>query len=243
MWKDNIYFILVEPREPGNIGSSARALKNMGFKNLEMVNPAYYFTEETKRLACNAFDIIERAKVYATLTDALKDKSIVVGATRRTGRKRSLILPVKKCSEELVGFAGNNKIAVVFGREDRGLTNEEVGQCGYLTTIPSHTDQPSLNLAQAVIIVAYELSQLEPSGNAHRLVGRDAMAPLYPRISRLLETLGYIPGGDRDLESRIMMNIRRLFGRSGLTDWELNMLFGLCSRLEPGLKKTGEESG
>ncbi len=237
MWKDNIYFILVEPSEPGNIGSAARAIKNMGFRNLEMVRPVDYHTDETRRLAANSYDIIENAKVHETISEALKEKSFAVGMTRRIGKTRGLIMPVKKSAEEMLRSAEENRIAIVFGREDKGLTNEEIKQCSYIATIPTHENQPSLNLAQAVLIVAYELSQLEPKDNLDRLVDQEELMPLFDRISDSLKLLGYIPRGDRDMESRILRNFKNIIGRSGLTDWELNMIHWIITQLEASLKK------
>jgi TrmH family RNA methyltransferase len=237
MWKDNIYFILVEPNEPGNIGSAARAIKNMGFSNLEMVRPVDYHTDETRWLAANSYDVIENATIYETLSAALKGKSFAVGLTRRIGKTRGLIMPIKKSTEEMLQSAEENRIAVVFGREDKGLTNEEIKQCSYIATIPSHENQPSLNLAQAVLIVAYELSQLEPQDNLNRLVDREELMPLFDRISDSLKLLGYIPRGDRDMESRILRNVKNIIGRSGLTDWELKMIHGIITQLEDSINK------
>ena len=156
-WKDNIYFVLVEPKESGNIGASARAIKNMGFKNLCLVNPPAVITDEGRRLACNALDVLNSAEIYNNLKDAIRDKAIVIGATRRKGKRRGVILPLEQGTKRLCDIAHDNKVAILFGREDRGLFNEEVEECGFLITIPTGKEQPSLNLAQAVLIVAYEL--------------------------------------------------------------------------------------
>ena len=109
-WKDNISFILVEPKEPGNIGASARAMKNMGFRNLELVKPADHLAEEARQMACQGTDVLENAKVYATLGAAIKDKQFVVGTTRRSGRTRGMIVPVKESIRKIIATAGKNKI-------------------------------------------------------------------------------------------------------------------------------------
>lgn len=237
MWKNNIFFILVEPSEPGNIGSAARAIKNMGFRNLELVNPVDYRTDEAQCLACNSYDIVENATVYETLSDALNDKTTAIAMTRRVGKTRGLIMPIKQCSFEISRSAEKNRIAIIFGREDKGLNNEEIKQCSYIATIPTHENQPSLNLAQAVLIVAYELSQLEPKDNLDRLVDQEELMPLFDRISNSLKLLGYIPRGDRDMESGMLRNFKNIIGRSGLTDWELNMIHGIITQLEDYVKK------
>jgi TrmH family RNA methyltransferase len=243
-WKDNIHFILVEPKESGNIGASARAIKNMGFKNLCLVNPPSVITDEARWLACNAMDVLESAKTYDNLSGAIKDKSIVIGTTRRKGKRRGVILPVEEGMKRIFNIARDNKIAILFGREDRGLFNEEVEECGFLITIPTSKEQPSLNLAQAVLIVAYELSKAEyaedkgqgAEGEGQKLVDHEDLTALYSRISEILRLLEYIPKGDRNLEKKIMQNLKHLIGRAGLTDWELKMLHGICSQVEKKIK-------
>ena len=239
-WRDNIFFTLVEPKEQGNIGASARAIKNMGFKNLCLVNPpdidneAYWF-------ACNANDILESAIVYKTLDDAIRDKAIVVGTTRRLGKRRGLIIPVSDAVRKIQEFSINNRVAILFGREDKGLFNEEIEKCGFSITIPTNHEQPSLNLAQAILIVTYELSKLEltnseNNGKELKLVNIEELTILYSRISNSLKLLGYIPKGDRNLEKKIMTNLKHFIGRAGLTNWELKMLHGMCSQIEKNIQ-------
>ncbi|MDI6801821.1 MAG: RNA methyltransferase [Thermodesulfovibrionales bacterium] len=233
-WKDNIHFVLVGPREPGNIGASARAIKNMGFKKFSLVNPPA-ITDEARWLACNAIDVLESAKTYNNLQEAVKNKSIMVGTTRRKGRKRGLILTVEDGIKRLYDLAQNNEIAILFGREDRGLFNEEIQECGFLITIPTSKEQPSLNLAHAVLIVAYELSKAEyksPEFAGGKLIRQEELMTLYSRVSDILKLLEYIPNGDRDIEKKIMQNLKHFIGRAGLTDWELKMLHGICSQIE-----------
>ncbi|MDI6729190.1 MAG: RNA methyltransferase [Thermodesulfovibrionales bacterium] len=240
-WKDNIYFILVEPKESGNIGASARAIKNMGFKNLCLVNPPSVITDEARWFACNALDVLESAKTYDNLMSAIKDKTIVIGTTRRKGKRRGVILPVEEGMERIFNIACDNKIAILFGRENRGLFNEEVEECGFLITIPTSKEQPSLNLAQAVLIVAYELSKAEYKsqqlrGEKRILVNHEELISLYKRVAETLRLLEYIPKGDRNLEKKIMQNLKHLIGRAGLMDWELKMLHGICSQIEKKIK-------
>jgi len=241
-WKDNITFVLVEPRDPGNIGSSARALKNMGFSRLSLVNPAA-LNDETRWLAHNALDVIKAAKVFPGLDPALEKQAIVVGTTRRKGKRRGLIYNVEDGAKKIVELASGNKIAVLFGREDRGLYNEEVEECGFMLSIPANAEHPSLNLAQAVLVVAYELSRAEyrkaaPSARVNEvLVSHEELKTLYARIENTLGLLEYLPAGDRDLAKKMMMNIKHFIGRAGLTDWELKLLHGICTRIERKLKE------
>jgi len=239
-WKDNITFVLVGPREPGNIGASARALKNMGFSRLSLVNPVA-LTDETKWFAHNSLDILKTATAHASLDDAICDNAIIAGTTRRKGKSRGLIYPVRQGVRQLYSMARENKVAILFGREDRGLFNDEVEECGFLLSIPADNRHPSLNLAQAVLIVAYELSRAEyegagseqqPEECAARLVPHKELQLLYMRISETLKLLQYIPAGDRDIERKIMANLKHFIGRAGITEWELGMMHGICTRIE-----------
>ncbi len=252
-WRDNIYFVLVEPGEAGNIGASARAIKNMGFRNLCLVNPPAEMTDEGRWFARNARDVLDSAKIYGSVAEAIKDKPIVVGTTRRKGKRRGLIMPADEGAAKLYNMASGNGIAILFGREARGLFNEEVEECGFMLAIPSSRLQPSLNLSHAVMIIAYELSLAEYGRaggqdgqgpyvvspkpvTAPALAGHGEIEGLYERISGALELLDYIPRGDRNIKKKIVTNLKHFIGRAGLTEWELKMLLGLCYQVE---KKVG----
>lgn len=249
IWKDHVEYILVEPAEPGNIGASARAIKTMGFGSLGIVNPPDISRGEARWFAHNAVEVLDNADIYGTLADAVRDKSLVVGTTRRTGRKRGLIVSPEQGAAMIYRAAKKNRVAIVFGREDRGLLNDEVGECAFLITIPASALQPSLNLSHAVMIISYELSKAPyrsrkgagvtrerslPSygGDRPALVDQAELTALFDRVSRILVLLEYLPKGDEDLQAKIMLNLKRFIGRSGLTQWELKMLHGLCSAVE-----------
>jgi TrmH family RNA methyltransferase len=252
-WKRNVYFVLVEPKEPGNIGASARAIKNMGFKKLCLVKPPDEMSEEGRWFARNAHDVLDAAEIHGSLEEAIRDKALVVGTTRRVGKRRGVIVPVERGATRVCDIAVNNKVAILFGREARGLYNDEVEECGFMLTIPSSTIQPSLNLAHAVLIIAYELSKYG-QGLVHpcsaigkkkydnsllkdSLTAHGEVDALYARMSGVLELLQYIPRGDRNLRKNIIVNLKHFIGRAGLTEWELNMLNGICTQIE---KKVGK---
>jgi TrmH family RNA methyltransferase len=253
-WQDNVHFVLVEPKEPGNIGASARAIKNMGFRNLALVNPPSEMNEEGRWFARNAHDVLDSVSVYSSVAEAVGDKSIVVGTTRRKGKKRGIIMPADEGASRIYSLAAGNRIAILFGREARGLFNEEVEECGFMLNIPSSRLQPSLNLSHAVMIVAYELFRAE-YGRADSAAGRGPyvvapdpssvpalvehgeIADLCDRISESLELLEYIKRGDRNIKKKIMTNVKHFIGRAGLTEWELKMLRGLCHQVA---KKVGK---
>lgn len=266
-WKDNVSFVLVEPKESGNIGASARAIKNMGFMNLCLVNPPSLLTDEARWFACNALDVLDSAKSFPDFLSSIKDKTFVVGTSRRTGKRRGVILPVDQGAQIIMARAHTGKVAILFGREEQGLLNDEVDECGLLLTIPTSREHRSLNLGQAVLIVAYELlkagyemkesevrslkseekqrgakrKKLPPrmfeSGEfSTQLVNYEEIGSLFDRMTATLKLLEYIPRGDRDLEAKIMLNLKHFISRSGLTEWELNMLHGILSQIEKKLK-------
>jgi TrmH family RNA methyltransferase len=252
-WKQNIFFVLVEPREPGNIGASARAIKNMGFRNLCLVKPPPEMSEEGRWFARNAHDVLDSAEVYESVEEAIRDKSVVVGTTRREGKRRGVILPVELGTASIHDIASNNKVAILFGKEAHGLNRDELDQCGFLLKIQSSSVQPSLNLSHAVLIIAYELSKHgretgDTSGRVRKkkfdnstliedLKTHEEITPLYERISRVLELLEYIPRGDRNLMKNIIVNLKHFIGRAGLTEKELNMIQGLCTQIEKKVVK------
>ena len=231
-WKDNVSFILVEPEEPGNIGSTARALKNMGFRRLELVSTGEFQSEKARSMACNAGDVLRKARIYPRLRDAFGEKSLVVGTTRRRGRRRGLINSLDEGVKKIKAAASQNRVGILFGRERNGLTNPEVEECGFLMTIPSDPSAPSLNLAQSVMLVAYELGR-ESYGTAFPpLVKKRQLDDLYKHIQTTLRLLEYAPRGSRNMEKKIMTNLKHLLGRSGLTEWELKMIYGICGQVE-----------
>ncbi|MFN3740334.1 MAG: RNA methyltransferase, partial [Thermodesulfovibrionales bacterium] len=237
---------------PGNIGASARAIKNAGFFNLSLVNPfrGVPFDEknirgilensEARWFAGGAKDILKNVEIHSNLHDSISDKALVVGTTRRTGKRRGVILSVEEGIKRILDVASHNKVAILFGREDKGLFNEEIRECGFLITIEASRKAPSLNLAQAVLIIAYELNKMgmERYGSVDsigipdlKLVSHSDIEGLLDRLKIALKGLGYIPKGDRDLEKKIMDNMGFLLKRAGLTEWELNMLHGICTKI------------
>ncbi|MFN2379631.1 MAG: tRNA/rRNA methyltransferase [Bacteroidales bacterium] len=161
-----IIFILVEPALPENIGASARAIKTMGFRSLRMVNPVHYLTGKASWVAHGSDDILDNAAVYKTLAEAVEDATLVIGTTARYRTIKKEYIPADRLVSLIgAGKHGNGKIAIVFGREESGLTNEELKLCDITTTVPLASGFPSLNLAQAVMIYAWELSQMVKHGS------------------------------------------------------------------------------
>ncbi len=233
----NIAIVLVEPRSPGNIGSVARAMKNTGLGRLVLVNPVDFKNDEAYSMACKARDVLLSAELFTHLNDAVEDCGLVVGTTRRKGRFRWPVLTLDEALPEIVKFSKKNKVALLFGREDSGLKNDEISLCDILMEIPSHTDYPSFNLSHAVIIVAHRLFLAEnPAEPSIEVVSKKDMEEMYLHLERALRRLGYGEKGGEYLLQSVLRNFRRLLGRTGLMRKELNMLRGIFTMIEEKLQ-------
>ena len=238
-WINNISFILVETMETGNIGASARALKNLGFSKLELVRPRKFPSDEAGWFAHGAEDVLSHIKVFPELKAAIADKSVIIGATRRIGKKRGQAYPVREAAGRIRELAVNNRIALLFGREDRGLKNEETAECSFMINIPASPENPSFNLAQAVLIIAYELSYISfsispPPG----IISNAEFLNLFERLGNIMKLAGYEPKGIRDNEREVMMDLKRLMSRAAITEREAHMLHGIISQIEESLRHT-----
>jgi TrmH family RNA methyltransferase len=153
----NISIVLVEPQGSGNVGSVARAMKNTGHSDLVLINPCDYLNNDAFSMACKADDILRNARVFEKLEDCVKETRLLIGTTRRMGKARYPVLTLQESVDKILEFSSTNRVSILFGREDRGLLNEEIPLCDMLIEIPTHEDCPSLNLSQAVFIVCYHL--------------------------------------------------------------------------------------
>ena len=188
-------------------------------------------------MACQAKDILDQARVFRTFKTAIAGKSLIVGTTRRLGSRRGVLMDVREAARRIAGVARSNRVGILFGNEHNGLTNKELDECGLVLTIPSDPAFPSLNLAQSVMIVAYEISRVASRAELIPLVENREAQRLFRQIPKTLRALGYSRKGDKDLPAEITRHLKRLAGRSGLTDWELNMLLGLCTQVERKLSR------
>lgn len=210
--KLELYFILVEPAVPGNVGSVARALKNMGFENLRLVNPCSHLAPEALMMAHGAHDILQNASVFHHFSEAVSDLDFLIGTTAKKRRVRYNYHPPEALPEILLSKKSLlQKVGIVFGREEHGLHNEELEKCDILTSIPMAVTYPSLNLAQSVMIYAWELASLHIAGsrkqsNAH--ASGAVMKILKERVHLLLTEVGI--GPDSILYPRIMERLMLL---------------------------------
>jgi tRNA/rRNA methyltransferase len=229
---DNIRVVLVEPQHSGNIGGVARAMKNMALSRLVLVNPADHLAMEARMMAMHAFDILRQAQVVGTLSQAVADAGYVVGTTRRLGKSRRAQHSSRSIAPLLLELAASNPVALVFGREDSGLTNDELAQCHELISIPAHPTFGSLNLAQAVLLVCYELYVTTATLPLSPLPARATVAELerlYARMREVLRRIGFLHGSNPD---RMMGYFRRFFARHGLQSRDVKIFLGVFRQVE-----------
>ena len=238
----NVRIVLVNTTHPGNIGGVARAMKNMGFGRLVLVAPRKFPHEEAVWRAAGAGDVLEDAEVVDDLSDAIADCQFVVGTSARGRRIPWPVLDPRACAERVHAAAGRGEqVAILFGREDRGLINEELQACNLHLHIPSHEDYSSLNLAMAVQVVVYELRMLALAGALPVDSCDEWDAPFstvanmeryYAHLEETLVQIGFLdPAAPRQLMARL----RRLYNRVRLDEMELNILRGICTETQRAL--------
>ncbi len=245
--------ILVEPENPDNIGAAARAVKNMGFSDLRLVNPPSGWLRNSKKMAMSAYDVAQKAQVFDSVSEAVADLYAVIGTTRRFGPKRGTFLPWDAMLKKAPGLSLKGSLGVMFGKESKGLDNDSLALCDWVTTIPANPAYPSLNLSQAVLIVCYEFSRIfagEKTQYATEMefVSKETAAEVLGRLHKALLALGYErPGSKARIAERVKSTFHRMWKRGGLLQSEAQMFRGLsrriCQRLDPHSKKNSTEPG
>ncbi len=231
--QENISIVLVEPMSSGNVGSVARVMKNTGFSNLRLVNPCDYGNNEAYSMACKADDVLKKAEVFKGVKTCIQDAGLVVGATRRKGKIRYPVLTLSEAVPHITRLAKKNRVAILFGREDKGLKNSEIALCDLLLEIPASDTYGSLNISHAVLMVCHGLfaSRARPSP-AIKAAPREEVLAMYEHLGDVLRRLGYAEHGREFLMESILRGFRRLFGRTGLMQKEINMLRGIFAQIE-----------
>jgi tRNA/rRNA methyltransferase len=229
---NNIAIVLHKPRYPENIGAAARALCNMGIKRLLVVDPENYDIDKARKLATHtASDIIENIEIHQTLSQALADFTYVAGTTARLGGQRQMINSPSMLAEKLAPISAENLIAILFGPEDRGLSNEDIRNCHLLVNIPT-SNFSSLNLAQAVMIICYEIftySCVKKKDATPRLANRHELEGMYAHLKDILIKISYINAENPDYW---MNRLRYFFNRLPLRAGEVSIIRGICRQIE-----------
>jgi tRNA/rRNA methyltransferase len=227
---EDIRIVLVRPQGRMNIGSVARAMKNMGFTELVLVDPAASPVHaDALVMAVRAHDVLEHALIFPLLADAVADCTWVVGTTRRRGKGRGGSINPRQLAAEVADRAAQNKVAVVFGPEDRGLTNRDLDLCHRLVTIPAHEEYGSLNLAQAVMIICYEIylaiHHRETALRTSRLATSRELEDMYEHMEEVLLRIAFLEWNN---PKRMMTVLRRIFSKARLDSREVRVLRGIC---------------
>lgn len=221
----------MKPREGGNVGSTARAMKNMGLHRLKLVSPGDYLNEQCRRMAGKAIELIHSAEIYPSLDEALTEENVVVGTT--SARKREARQPIHTPREiaALLGEYGKSRVALVFGPERGGLTDPQLARCQYLVSIPSNLEYPVLNLSQAVLVLAYEIlcADSVPSNGNLELASDEEREQMFSAMQRVLLEIGFLNPQNPD---HIMRSIRRFLGRADLTPRDVQILRGIMTQME-----------
>ena len=237
---DNIRVVLVNTSHPGNIGSAARAMKTMGIHDLVLVDPVEPPDGRTTAMAAGAVDVLANLRVVDTLAEAVADCGLVIGSSARSRTLDWPMLDPRQAGAKSIAEAPQHKVALVFGRERTGLTNDELQQCHYHVCIPANPDYSSLNLAMAVQTICYEVRM-------HSLADKPQASPdeaypqqqdldrFYVHLEQILLQVNFLRA---DHPGNVMSKLRRLFNRVRPDSQELNILRGILTAVQKHLRNT-----
>ena len=239
----HIDVVLAEPQKSDNIGAAARAMANMGLGRLVLVRPRSLDRELMSSTATSqALSVLEAMTVFKDLDEALAPYSLVVGATARPGRRRGPFYTPRQLAPLLLG-GGDDPVALLFGPERMGLATEDLRRCQKVVRIPTEAPEASsLNLAQAVLILGYELLTAageEPAPPAVRPAPQAELTAMYADLTELLLQIGFLPANNPE---HWLMNIKKIFNRSFLTSGECNLWRGVCRQARWALARPGRRA-
>jgi len=244
---DNVRVVLVGTLYSGNVGSVCRAMANMGLRELVLAGPQICDDwSDAAKMAVHATDILDARREVPTLAEAVADCAFVVGTTARGGLYRQHVKTPRELAPELLKLATGGKVALVFGREDKGLFNDEIGQCTHLIRIPVHPDYTSLNLSQAVLLCCYELygalGTYEPPIEKSLPALASHKRKLMEMWRGMLLLIGFMK---EDKADHMMQGLQRIFSRGVVTDDDVAILIGVARQADwaarngPGAKPKG----
>lgn len=233
MGLENIRVVLVEPLYGGNIGSVCRAMANTGLGALTLVNPKPFDMGEARQMACHSLPVLDGRRECETLAEAVADCSLVVGTSAREGLYRQHARTPREWAPLVLDSAANAGVALVFGREDKGLSNEELELCNRIIRIPTATDCSSLNLSQAVLICCYELFVLSGVYTPPVEKSEPAATALRERMFAIWrELLLEIQFMEPHKADHMMQGIRRLMGRGAQTEDDVRIMMGIARQTQ-----------
>ncbi len=230
----NISIVLYKPKYAGNIGSVARAAKNMGISNIVVVGKADFDREEMQQRSTHlAADVLDQIQYFASIEEALGNFNYIVGTTARLGKARGPFIAPRAIAQDIADISQKNKVALLFGPEDTGLANEELHLCHAVVTIPTSRDFTSLNLSHAVMILCYEIfiasSAAAEAEVTPKLALSSELEGMYGQIKTLLADIEFLNPENPDYW---MMHLRRFFTRVGLLSREVKIIRGICRQLK-----------
>jgi len=229
---ENIRIVLVRPRGSGNIGAIARAMKNMGARELAIVGKARTRSFWARAMAVHGRDILSEARCYDTLREAVADCALVVGTTCRGGLYRKHSQAPKEVAPAVAAAARAGRVALVFGPEDHGLSNKDLEPCQLLITIPTNADYQSLNVAQAAVICLYEIflaAEAGPEETALQRARAEDIERLYDIMRQTLLKIGFL---DSENPEHMLLAFRRILGRAGLEETDVRIFTGLFRQID-----------
>lgn len=226
--------VLVEPREAGNVGAAARVMKNFGFDELWIAGDHPPLLPVAGWWASGADDLLANVRQVATLFDAIADARLVVATTSSRGRTVAADFTPVSLAERFAALGAEEILALVFGREDSGLTGEEMMLCQRTAVIPTNERFPTMNLAQSVGTFCYELSSIGPAAAARQLAPAGTVERLHDRFEALLVEAGFLHTNNPD---RIYGDLRAIFARAELDEREVTILLGMVRQLEWAIRR------
>lgn len=247
---DNIQIILVGITHPGNIGAAARAMKNMGLSHLRLVQPAHFPSTDATARAAGADDLLVNAQLFNSYEESLRDCQLIIGTSARYRNIEWPVCTPRECAQKALAMPG--KVAILFGREQSGLTNQELDHCHVVVHIPTNPTFSSLNVAAAVQILAYELkvksdelsieteNNLLPVTHLHpseEIATAETMFHFYQHLEQTMIELEFL---DPQKPKHLMRRLKRLFNRARPINSEINILRGILSAAQAQRRKKGE---
>lgn len=231
--------VLVEPREAGNVGAVARAMKNFGFDELWIVGEHPELFPVSGWWASGAEDLLEKARFAPALLDAIGDAHLTVATTSMRGRTTPVTFSPRTLATRCASLAEEQTLALVFGREDSGLTREELVLCQHTAAIPANPAFPTMNLAQSLCVFCYELSLLEPTPAHRPLPTADRLELLHQRARQLLLEVGFLHDNNPD---RIYDDLRAILARADLDEREVTIALGIIRQIEWKIRQAPRHS-